>query len=128
MTAPNAVLTSIINSGTETKQATTSATTLLSNAAASSRLYKIDSMIATNITSANADVTVTIVRSVTTATPPTSTSGTFNLVRAATLPGNTYIPVTSRDVLLYLTEGDSLQIQASANSSINVTVSYTLIG
>lgn len=128
MAAPNNVLTSLIISGTESKQATTSAATLLANSAGSNRLYKVDSMIATNITGYANDVTITLVRTVTTATPPTSTSGTYNLIRASTLPGNTYIPVISKDIQLVLTEGDTIQIQASANSAINVTVCYTIIG
>lgn len=128
MAAPNSVLTSIINSGTETKAATTSAASLLGNPASSNRVYKIDSMVATNITDAPRDVTVTIVRTVNSAVPPTSSSGTFNLLRTASLPPYTFIPVISRDTQLFLTEGDRLEISASSNSAVNVTVSYTIIG
>lgn len=127
MAAPNSVLTSLINSGTETRQATTSSSTLLTNPSSSNRLYKVDSLIATNLTNSAFDVSIFLVRTVTNA-QLTSTPGTYTLLRTATLPGNTYISLISKDTQFHLTEGDRIDIQANANSSINVTTSYTIIG
>lgn len=127
MAAPNSVLTSLINSGTETRQATTSASTLLTNPSSSNRLYKVDSLLATNISNIPSDVSIFLVRTVTNA-QLTSTPGTYTLLRTATLPANTYISLISKDTQFHLTEGDRLDIQANANSAINVTTSYTIIG
>ena len=127
MAAPNSVLTSLINSGTEVRQATTSSATLLTNPNSSNRLYKVDSLMATNITNTNYDISIFLVRTVTNS-QLTSSPGTYTLLRTATLPGNTHISLISKDTQFHLTEGDRIDIQSNANSAINVTTSYTIIG
>ncbi len=128
MAAPNSVLTTLIINGTEARQATTSSATLVSNPSSSNRVYKIDSMMATNRTEVPTDITFNLVRAVTTASLPASTAGTFDMLRTATLPGYTFINLISKDLQMALQEGDRIDIVASRNTSIDVTVCYTAIG
>ncbi len=128
MAAPNSVLTSIIINGTEARQATVSAATLVSNPAASNRVYKIDNLMATNRTEIPTDITFNLVRAISTVTLPTSTAGTFDMLRTSTLPGYTFINLIGKDLQMALQEGDRIDIFASRNSSIDVTVCYTVIG
>ncbi len=128
MAAPNSVLTNLIINGTEALQATVSAATLVSNPAASNRVYKIDNLMATNKTEIPTDITFNLVRAVTSGSLPQSTAGTFDMLRTSTLPGYTFINLISKDLQMALQEGDRIEIFASRNSSIDVTVCYTVIG
>lgn len=117
MAAPNiAGLTSIIGK-TAVQNCTTSASSIITNSAASGQVYKINMILATNKSTTSADVTIDIYRS----------STSYPLAYTVTVPDKSSIVLSGKDTSFYLEEGDVLRISSSIVSSIVVTASYEVI-
>lgn len=81
------------------------------------RVFKVNSLIIANVNgSTSADVTVTWFDA--------ATSTNYNLAFTITVPGDSTLVVLSKDTQIYLEEGDSISVTASANSVLHATVSF----
>jgi len=95
-----------------------SAASLVSNAASSGKIYKINSLIIANIDGGNsADITVTLRN----AAGDTTHSTIANTVA---VPADATLIVVSKDTSIYLEEDMSLYVLASAAGDLSATCSY----
>ena len=96
----------------------TSAASLVSNAASSGKIFKINSLIIANIDGSNsADITVTV---------RNAAGGTTYSTLASTIsvPADATLVVISKETSIYLEEDMSLYVQASAAGDLSATCSY----
>lgn len=118
MTAPNIVNVSTITGKTDMAAVGTSSTSIVANAAASNKVYKLNSIIVTNIDGTSAaDISVKIVRSVL----------NYFLASTISVPADSTLVVLGKDSGIYLEEGDDLQASASAAGDLQIIVSYEII-
>ena len=116
MAAPNILNASIIT-GKQYGAAldTTTSTSLVANAASSDDLYKINSIIVSNVDgSSAADVTVSWYDG----------SNDRHLAKTVAVPADTTLVVVGKDSPLYLEEGDKITGGASANADIQCVICY----
>lgn len=115
MTAPNLINASTING----KTALTALTTATSNVitVSTSTLSKLNDVILTNYTGSNVTCNVMINRS----------STAYFIGGSVSVPLYSTLVLVGKDSLIYLEEGDVLQANVSANSSVSMTASYELI-
>jgi len=118
MAAPNILQVSTITGKTSVLAVTTTATDIVANAASSGTVLKINAVIIANINGTTpADVTIDLFRG----------GVAYRLVSTiAVLQDSTFIAL-GRDYPLYLEEGDSLRLTASANSMLTGLCSYEVI-
>ena len=120
MAAPNIVnVTSILGITTAVGLTTTAVTTFLSNAAASNKVFKINTIIASNIDGSNpADITVKYHL----AAAGAGTS--IALANTIVVPADATLVIVGKDNPIYLEENRSLTAQASAANNIAIVCSY----
>lgn len=118
MAAPNILQTSTIVGKTSVLAVTTTATDIATNSADSGTVLKVNAVIVANINgSTAADVTIDLFRG----------AVAYRLVSTiAVLQDSTFIAL-GRDYPIYLEEGDSLRVTASANSMLTALCSYEVI-
>ncbi len=95
-----------------------SAASLVSNAASSGKIYKINSLIISNIDGTNpADITITL---------RNAAGGTTysTLANTVSVPADATLIVVSKDTSIYLEEDMSLYVLASAAGDLSATCSY----
>ena len=115
MAAPNIVNVATITGKTAVLNVTTTATAILTNAAASGKVIKINSLNIANVNgSSPADITVDFYRS----------STAYNMLYTVSVPNDATLVAISKDTSLYLEEGDSIRLTASANSYLTGVCSY----
>lgn len=115
MAAPNIVNVATITAKTAVLNATTSATAIVTNSAASGKVLKINALHIANVNgTAAADITVDIYRS----------STAYNMLYTVSVPNDSTLVAISKDTSIYLEEGDSLRLTASANSYLTGVCSY----
>ena len=96
----------------------TSAASLVSNAASSGKILKINSLIIANIDGTNsADITVTLRNAAGSSTYST-------LASTIAVPNDATLVVISKDTAIYLEEDMSLYVLASAAGDLSATCSY----
>jgi len=118
MAAPNVINVSSITGRTSVQSVGISATAIVTNSAASNLVYKINSLIISNIDGTNnADITVDLFRS----------SVAYRLASTITVPADASLVVISKDIGLYLEEGDTLRLTASAAGDLQGICSYEVI-
>lgn len=118
MAAPNIVGVTTILGKTDVQSVTTSATAITTNSAASGKVYKINSLVISNIDGTNnADITVDLFRS----------STAYHLAKTVTVPADATLVVISKDSAIYLEEGDALRCTASAAGDLQAVCSYEII-
>jgi len=118
MAAPNIVAVATITGKTDVLAVTTSATAITTNSASSGKVYKINSLVVSNVDGTNnADVTADLFRS----------STAYHLAKTITVPADSTLVVISKDNAIYLEEGDALRLTASANSDLEAVCSYEII-
>lgn len=120
MAAPNIVNVSTITGKSATiALSTTSATTLVSNAAASGKVFKINMIQVANVDGTNAaDVTVDL---------HTAASGggtAYSLVSTISVPADASLVVLDKSTALYLEEDRSITATAGTASDLEVIISY----
>ena len=115
MAAPNLVNVTTITGKTSVQAIGTSATAIVSNAASSNQVFKINSLYISSVAASNVTVTVDLFRS------STAYKITFGLIVP---PGATVDVFTTS---IYLEEGDSLRLTASVGSSLEGVCSYEVI-
>ena len=115
MAAPDIVNVTSILGKTAVSAITTSATDLLTNAAASNKVYKVNTVIVSNIDGTNsADITVDIYRS----------STAYHLVKTVAVDANSSFSAIDKNIQIYLEEGDSIRLTASAAGDLEAICSY----
>jgi hypothetical protein len=115
MAAPNIVNVTTILGKTAVQAVGTSATAIVTNTAASNKVFKINSLIISNIDGVNpADITVEFFRS----------SVAYDIAKTVTVPADATLVVISKDTAIYLEEGDALRLLASAAGDLEAVCSY----
>ena len=120
MAAPNIVnVSTIIGKSATVALTSTNATTLVSNAASSSKVFKINMIQVANVDGVNAcDVTVDVHSAA-------SGGGTaYSLVATASVAGDSSLIVLDKNTSLYLEENTSITAKAGTASDLEVIVSY----
>lgn len=120
MAAPNIVNVSTITGKTSTTAlTTTSATTLVSNAASSGKVFKINMIQIANVDGTNAcDVTVDVHSAA-------SGGGTaYSLVSTVSVPADASLVAVDKNTAIYLEEDKSITATAGTASDLEVIVSY----
>lgn len=116
MAAPNIVNVATITGKTAVQAVSTTATAIISNSAASGKVVKVDALMVSNIDGVNnATCNVDVFRS----------STAYRIAYLMTVPAGGTLDMLSKYV--YLEEGDSLRLTASANSKLEAVASYTEI-
>jgi hypothetical protein len=115
MAAPNIVNVATIIGKTAVQSVTTSATAIVTNTAASGKVFKINSLIVSNIDGTNsADITVDVFRS----------STAYALASTITVPSDATLVIISKDNPIYLEEGDAIRCLASAAGDLQAICSF----
>jgi hypothetical protein len=130
MANPNIVnVTSILGTTTYYTPTGTTAVVLLPNAAASGLVFKINQIVAANVSgSAAANATVAIYTNGAVAQGSAPSSGTaYPIVSAVSVPTNASLIVTDKTTAIYLMEGTSISITSGTASAITYTISYEVI-
>lgn len=120
MAAPNIVNVSTITGiSSTTALTTTSQTTLVSNAASSGKVYKINMIQVANVDGTNAcDITVDVHSAA-------SGGGTaYSLVSTVSVPADASLVVLDKNTAIYLEEDRSITATAGTASDLEVIVSY----
>lgn len=120
MAAPNIVNVTAITGKTATVAlSTTSATTLVSNAASSGKVFKINMIQIANVDGTNAaDVTVDLHSAA-------AGGGTaFSLVSTISVPADASLVVIDKSTAIYLEEDRSITATAGTGGDLEVIVSY----
>ena len=116
MTAPNIVNVTEIYGNTVVQLMTTSQANLVSNAANSGKIYKINSLYVANMHGTNAaDVYVNFM---------TAVNAPFAIASSVSVAADSTLVVITKDSSIYLTEGTYIQASANAVSSLHLTCSW----
>ena len=120
MANPNIVnVTAIYGNSSQTSLTTTSATSLVSNAASSGKVFKINSITVANVDGTNAaDITINIYSAA-------ALGGTaFPLVSTVSVPADATLIVTDKTTSFYLLENQSIGATAGTASDLVVNASW----
>jgi hypothetical protein len=118
MVAPNIGNFSYIYGNSNVLAVSNSATAIVTNSASSGQLYKIYSLSVANFTSNPTGCTADLYRS----------STAYRLAGNINIPANSSMVLITKDNGIYLNEGDSLRLTASANTSLEAVCSFEVIG
>lgn len=115
MANPNIVNVTTIYGNTAVQLVTTSATAIVTNSAASGKIYKINAIVVSNVDASNsASLTVDLYR-----------SGTaYRMITNLSIAVNTAYTPIDKSLCLYLLEGDSIRLTASANSRLEAVATW----
>lgn len=113
MANPNIVNVTAIYGKTAVLAVTTSATAIVTNSAASNKIFKVNALYVSNVDGTNnAEITVDVFRS----------SVAYRIASTIVVPADATLDVISNPI--YLEEGDSLRLTANANSDLEAVCSY----
>lgn len=115
MTIPNLTNPTKVEAKNAKQAVTTTATAIVSNSSSSNLSYRIISLYVANVDGTNAaDITVGV----------DDGSSTRYICSAVAVPAKSTLSVITREDALYLMEGDSLKLTASADNDLEAIVSY----
>lgn len=115
MSNPNIVQVASIYGNTSIQLVSTSATAIVANSNDSNKVYKINSVIVSNVDASNsATLTVDLYRG----------STAYRLIRNVTVGVNTSYTPIDKTLSIYLIEGDSIRLTASANNRLEAIASW----
>jgi hypothetical protein len=113
MAAPNIVNVATITGKTAVQAVGTSATAIVTNSAASGKVFKINALYVSNVDgTANAEITVDLYRS----------STAYKIANTVVVPADATLDVISKSI--YLEEGDTLRLTANATGDLEAVCSY----
>ena len=113
MAAPNIVSVATLTAKTAVQAVGTSATAIVSNAASSGKVIKINALYISNVDGTNnAEINVDLYRS----------STAYHMAKTVVVPADATLDVISKAI--YLEEGDSLRLTANAASDLEAVCSY----
>jgi len=129
MANPNIVnVTAIYGTTTYYTPTGTTAVVLLANAASSGVVYKINNIVASNVSGSAANATVSIYTNGAVAQGSAPSSGTaYPIISAVTVPTAASLIVADKTTGVYLMEGTSISITSSGASAITYSISYEAI-
>lgn len=104
----------------------TSAVVLLPNAASSGKVFKIESLVATNVNTSSAlNATVAIYTNGAQAQGSAPSSGTaYPLASTVSVPANSSLVVVDKSTGFYLQEGTSITVTSGSANQLTFVVSY----
>jgi hypothetical protein len=115
MAAPNIVNVTTIIGKTVGAALTTGSADILTNSAASGKVFKVNAILVANVDgSANADVTIGFYNA--------DNTTTYKIANTITVPADATLDVLNKSI--YLEEGDKITALASASSDLEIVVSY----
>ena len=115
MANPNIVNVATINGKTTATVVTTSTTAVISNSAASGKVFKVNSLYIANTSSTTAySITVDLFRN----------SVSYKMANTIAVPANASLIVIDKNSNVYLEEGDAIRAQGSAANFLNLVASY----
>jgi hypothetical protein len=120
MANPNIVnVTTIYGNSSQTALSTTSATSLVSNAAASGKVFKINSIVVANVDGTSAaDITINVYSAA-------ALGGTaFAIASTISVPADASLIVTDKTTSFYLLENQSIGATAGTANDLVVTASW----
>jgi hypothetical protein len=119
MAAPNLVSPTTINGKTvQVNLSTTSATSVLSNAASSGKVLKVNALYVANTTASAANITINQYSAA-------ALGGTaYPIASTVAVPGNATLVVIDKDAYVYLEENTSLGATAGTGSALQIVCSY----
>jgi hypothetical protein len=118
MAAPNIVNVATITAKTAVLAPTTVATDIVANAGSSNTALKINTLMVANINGTTAaTITASVFRS----------SEEWKVAHTISVPGGASLVVLDKTSQIYLEEGDSLRLTASANSFLHAVCSYEIL-
>lgn len=113
MAAPNIVNVSTITGKTAVQAVGTSATAIVTNSAASGKVFKVNALYVSNVDGTNnAEINVDLYRS----------SVAYHIGKTIVVPADATLDVISKAI--YLEEGDTLRLTANAASDLEAVCSY----
>lgn len=114
MANPSLIDATVIYGNTASFLASTTTTNVVSNASGTNSIYKINSLVAANINTVSASITLEF-----------NNGGSNNFIaRSMVVPAYTTLVIIGKDTGLYLKENCSLQVTASANVCVVTTTSW----
>ena len=120
MAAPNIVaVANILGKSTFVSLTTTNATTLLSNASGSNKVFKVNNVVVANTDGTNA---VNFTMNYNNAAAGGGTN--VEMISTISVPANASLIAMDKSTSIYLEENTSLTVQAGTASKLKVTVSY----
>jgi len=115
MANPNIVNVTVLIGKTALADITTTPTALVSNPGSSSKIFKLNALIISNVDGTNAaTVDISIYRS--------SLLASYHIAKTVSVPADSSIEALSKPI--YLEEGDELRVAASANDDLQAVCSY----
>lgn len=116
MAAPNVVSVGTITGKTDVAAAVgTSATSVVTNSAASGNVYKVNALLSSNILASAVTVTVDLLRS----------AVAYTICKDISIPVGATLDVLNKAI--YLEEGDALRVTCGTASGLDVVASYEII-
>ena len=115
MANPNIVNVITIQGKVAGAAVTASAVALVTNAASSGKIVKVNSLSIANVSAAAATITVDVFKNQATA---------FRLAFTIAVPAAATLVVISKDTSIYLEENDSLRVTAGTNTALEAVCSY----
>jgi len=118
MSAPNIVEITTITGKSSVLALTTSPQAIVENPAASGQVIKLNQVMVANVDGTNAcNLTVDLYRG----------SAAYRLLYLIAVPARASLIAIAKDACLYLEEGDSLRLTASADSDLEAVCSYEVL-
>lgn len=120
MAAPNILsATSVLGKSATVSLTTTSATEVLSNAASSGKVFKVNTLIVSNVDGTDpSDITVSYYSE-------DNIGGTATeIIQLKSVSANTNLVVLNKDTAIYLEEDRSIGATASSSNDLKIIVSY----
>lgn len=119
MANPNIInATTIYGDNVSVSLTTTSATSILSNAASSGKVYKIESLVVANTTASAANITINLYSAA-------ALGGTaFPICSTVSVPANASLIVIDKTTMIYVKENQSVGATAGTSSALVVTASW----
>jgi hypothetical protein len=117
MAAPNIVSLTTITGKTAVANVTTVSANVITNAAASNSVLKINNVVLSNYSASSATGNVLINRA----------GSNYYLGGSIVIPATSTLVLVGKDTAFYMEEGDVLQAFTSANSSVSLVASYEII-
>lgn len=117
MAAPNLLTSATVTGKTALSQLTTVTGNVITNSSGSGTVAKLNDIVLSNYSASIINANVVINRS----------SVSYYIGGTVSIPANSTLVLLGKDTTLYLEEGDVLQANVSANTSVSMSASYELI-
>jgi len=103
----------------------TTAVVLLPNAASSGKVFKINQIVAANVTATACNATVAIYTNGAVAQGSAPAGGTsYPVLYQVSVPGNASMVCVDKSTAIYLMEGTSITVTSAVGSSLTFSISY----